>query len=203
MDKTTRKLILMVVIAAIIGAVAIIGITYYAHNPSPEDPSKKAKILPSFSSCEDLREALTKQNRFGHYPPPVPRMIEDRAATGSDFGLEFSNELQLGGLAKSATGGAGSDDYSTTNVQVQGIDEADIVKTDGKYIYTLSRSNKRLNIVNAYPAESAEMISQSSRLYFGSSSSSVTPFFLSMASKKNPLFGIFPLGCQSLFPLGY
>lgn len=26
-------------------------------------------------------------------------------------------------------------DYSETNVQVQGVDEADIVKTDGKYIY--------------------------------------------------------------------
>ncbi|HZK02646.1 MAG TPA: beta-propeller domain-containing protein [Anaerovoracaceae bacterium] len=28
-----------------------------------------------------------------------------------------------------------SDDYSSTNIQVKGIDEADIVKTDGKYIY--------------------------------------------------------------------
>lgn len=30
-----------------------------------------------------------------------------------------------------------SGDYSSTNVQVKGIDEADIVKTDGKYIYYL------------------------------------------------------------------
>ena len=27
--------------------------------------------------------------------------------------------------------------YTTTNVQVQGVDEADIVKTDGKYIYVV------------------------------------------------------------------
>ena len=26
-------------------------------------------------------------------------------------------------------------DYSTTNVQVQGVDEADVVKTDGEFIY--------------------------------------------------------------------
>ncbi|GAB1475590.1 hypothetical protein MASR2M70_04220 [Bacillota bacterium] len=30
---------------------------------------------------------------------------------------------------------SGSPDYSTTNTQVKGIDEADIVKTDGKYLY--------------------------------------------------------------------
>ena len=33
--------------------------------------------------------------------------------------------------------GGGSGDYSKTNVQVEGIDEGDIVKTDGEYIYVL------------------------------------------------------------------
>ena len=32
---------------------------------------------------------------------------------------------------------AGGDDYSRTNVQVEGVDEGDIVKTDGRYIYVL------------------------------------------------------------------
>lgn len=31
-----------------------------------------------------------------------------------------------------------TDDYSTTNIQVAGVDEADTVKTDGQYIYTIS-----------------------------------------------------------------
>ncbi len=35
---------------------------------------------------------------------------------------------------KSDTGGAGSD-FSKTNVQVAGVDESDIVKTDGKFHY--------------------------------------------------------------------
>lgn len=34
-------------------------------------------------------------------------------------------------------------DYSETNVQVQGVDEADIVKTDGKYIYILKIEHKK------------------------------------------------------------
>ncbi|MBQ3405550.1 MAG: beta-propeller domain-containing protein, partial [Oscillospiraceae bacterium] len=37
--------------------------------------------------------------------------------------------------------GSGSDDYSGTNVQVKGIDEGDIVKTDGKYIYSITDTN--------------------------------------------------------------
>ncbi len=37
-----------------------------------------------------------------------------------------------------------SSDYSTTNTQVQGIDEADIVKTDGKYIYISGNNAVRI-----------------------------------------------------------
>lgn len=37
-------------------------------------------------------------------------------------------------------------DYSDTNVQVEGIAEADIVKTDGEYIYILSKRQKALKI---------------------------------------------------------
>ncbi|MBP1929468.1 putative secreted protein with C-terminal beta-propeller domain [Methanolinea mesophila] len=48
-------------------------------------------------------------------------------------------------------------EYSTTNVQVKEVDEADIVKTDGTYIYVVS--GNELNIVRAYPAESAGIIS--------------------------------------------
>lgn len=32
-------------------------------------------------------------------------------------------------------------DYSKTNIQVEGVDEADIIKTDGDYIYSISENN--------------------------------------------------------------
>ncbi|MCL5318935.1 MAG: beta-propeller domain-containing protein [Thaumarchaeota archaeon] len=51
-------------------------------------------------------------------------------------------------------------EYSETNVQVAGVDEADILKTDGKYIY-LASGNKFL-IVNAYPADQMKILSNSS-----------------------------------------
>lgn len=40
--------------------------------------------------------------------------------------------------------GSGGSSYSTTNVQVEGIDEADIVKTDGKYIYIAGNNVVRI-----------------------------------------------------------
>ncbi len=49
-------------------------------------------------------------------------------------------------------------EYSKTNVQVEGVDEADIVKTDGKYIYVVS--GKNVFIAEAYPPEGARVISE-------------------------------------------
>jgi uncharacterized secreted protein with C-terminal beta-propeller domain len=45
--------------------------------------------------------------------------------------------------------------YSATNVQVKGVDEPDFLKNDGKYVYILS--GDRLTIVNAFPAEDADV----------------------------------------------
>lgn len=70
----------------------------------------------------------------------------------------------LGGLKTMApvtapmAGAAADFEYSQTNVQVEGVDEADIVKTDGNYIYTLSGG--KLIIAKAYPAEEAEILSE-------------------------------------------
>jgi len=55
-------------------------------------------------------------------------------------------------------GEVGSGDHSTTNVQVDGVDEPDFVKNDGKYIYVIS--GQELTIVDAYPAASAAIVSK-------------------------------------------
>ena len=48
-------------------------------------------------------------------------------------------------------------DYSKTNNQVEGVDEADFVKNDGKYIYAIAQNN--LIILDAFPASNATIIS--------------------------------------------
>ncbi len=56
-------------------------------------------------------------------------------------------------VAKIESGGS---DYSTTNVQVENVDEPDYLKNDSKYVYIVSQNT--LSIIDAYPAESAKLI---------------------------------------------
>jgi len=51
---------------------------------------------------------------------------------------------------------SGQADYSTTNVQVQGVDEADVVKTDGEYLYQVN--NSRIVIAKIYPSNEMKIV---------------------------------------------
>lgn len=51
-------------------------------------------------------------------------------------------------------------DFSQTNVQVVGVDEADIVKTDGQYIYLVTQN--RFLIIDAVPADNMRILTNSS-----------------------------------------
>jgi uncharacterized secreted protein with C-terminal beta-propeller domain len=51
-----------------------------------------------------------------------------------------------------------STDFSGTNNQVKGVDEADIIKTDGEYVYYTAGTS--IYIVKAYPADSATLVSE-------------------------------------------
>jgi inhibitor of cysteine peptidase len=94
--------------------------------------------LSRFKSYEGLREFL--QNRKYSFQSRLPSLSSE------SYG---SAELRaMWGL----------DDYSKTNIQVEGVDEADIVKTDGEYIYVIS--GQKVVILKAYPAEEAAILSK-------------------------------------------
>lgn len=77
---------------------------------------------------------------------------------GPSSGLFFMAQQSMDNLESRAQVSADLDDYSGTNVQVAGIDEADFLKNDGKYAYVLS--GDRLTIVDAYPPEDAKIESR-------------------------------------------
>lgn len=70
--------------------------------------------------------------------------MEDRVApTSVAVEKSVSNDAgSLGGQSQGST-----DPFSTTNTQVAGVDEADIVKTDGINIYTYSQITQSIRIV--------------------------------------------------------
>ncbi len=77
--------------------------------------------------------------------------------SGSTGTVRASSSSQPIPAATSAPIPDGDRKYSTTNIQVGDVDEADIIKTDGTYVYVVTGSH--LHILHAYPADTAEIIS--------------------------------------------
>ena len=105
--------------------------------------------FPAIKSCAALKEKFAAhqsfQYRYGY-------LEEDMVFTGLAEG-----EAEAVPMAAKAE--ATAEDFSTTNIQVTGVDEADIIKNDGKYIYMIKGDTVR--IIDAYPpntmGEAAEL----------------------------------------------
>ena len=86
------------------------------------------------------------------------RMDREMAAPSAPPAMRQQSDMAAGAsnAADNDSGGGGS--YSQTNVQVAGVDEADIVKTDGKYIYMVKGS--QVIVAEAYPAGAMRIVSR-------------------------------------------
>lgn len=107
--------------------------------------------LENFNSYESLTDYLSSnfEQTYGSFW----NRGSERMMTSKEMS---DGEIMSPSLDESGTGQ--SVDYSQTNVQVTGVDEPDIVKTDGTYLYIVS--NNKVIIVKAYPSEDAEIISE-------------------------------------------
>ena len=70
----------------------------------------------------------------------------------------WNASIEMGASDKVAASAQDSVRYSDTNVQVEGMDEADSVKTDGQYFYVIASDS--VNILNAYPASNLSNLSK-------------------------------------------
>jgi len=71
-------------------------------------------------------------------------------------GLEAWGDSLASDSARAESGSGAQGDFSKTNVQVEGVDEADIVKTDGNYVYSVSQ--KDLIITQVMPVNQAKVL---------------------------------------------
>lgn len=92
--------------------------------------AKSYKEIRKYIEASEKEEGVV----YGKY-------ADDSLATGSETGTE----TQKSSAADSAdtTG-----DYSTTNVRQEGVDEADVAKTDGRYLYVLEDDGDYVSIVD-------------------------------------------------------
>jgi inhibitor of cysteine peptidase len=102
--------------------------------------------LKKFNSVEELQQFLAE------------RSTSQSQNLGGVRSLMMEKSMDsVTSAAPSVASGNGAADYSQTNVQVKGVDEADFVKNDDRYIYMIT-ANKLL-IVDALDAKNADIIS--------------------------------------------
>ncbi|MCD8012924.1 MAG: beta-propeller domain-containing protein [Lachnospiraceae bacterium] len=124
------------------------------------------------SSYEEIYEALAAANASNSVARALGGImtIEDSGGTaeydgeavyemdtGSTDAASSDSSVSAGYSGSSAASGSSNEEeaeYSTTNTQVAGVDEGDVVKTDGSYIYIL-RTDGEFLIVSADGTENA------------------------------------------------
>lgn len=120
------------------------------NNPKEQQSLKSAK---SYDKIYNILNSYAKKQNYDEYYEIIEYYtgIETTGTTNFNANAEKS-------AANTDSNGSFDDtnktksDYSATNSQVEGVDEADIIKTDGKYIYYLY--NSYLQIVRADSANS-------------------------------------------------
>lgn len=81
---------------------------------------------------------------------------EQKSSTGEEFLMEDSvaQSVSDSGASTMSAGMAraemdmGEGDYSETNIRQEGVDEGDVVKTDGTYLYVLKDNSDQISIVD-------------------------------------------------------
>ena len=112
--------------------------------------------LPTVGTVEKLRSILAEAESSRTL------MGQGRVIATGDVSMGSVNKSAQSSTtpapASPSLGLGGSSDYSTTNLQVDGVDEADIIKNDGTYIYQVN--NQELIVAKAYPSNPMSIVSR-------------------------------------------
>ena len=130
---------------AIIMAIVLPNKSMAPINEVTDEQTKISQELPKVENFKNLYAMLKARDTKRYY-------IDDMLSVDSITNANSKNETATNEVAN---------DYSKTNTQVQGVDEADIVKTDGTYIYYLT--NEKLTIINT---ENASQMKEMSTIKF-------------------------------------
>ncbi|PVX24814.1 MAG: hypothetical protein CW716_09365, partial [Candidatus Bathyarchaeum sp.] len=147
MQREIKKKTVTYGIAALMLTVVLTATIYNFGQLSPMQPVFSE--LKTFSSFEELENFITTNTEIANNNQ---QLFQDKALVGRQ-------EEQLAAPeAPTATLDGNVVDYSGTNLQVAGVDEADVVKTDGEYLYVVAES--AIYILKAFPADQAVVLSK-------------------------------------------
>jgi uncharacterized secreted protein with C-terminal beta-propeller domain len=142
-QEVKRKTRIYGTVAVLSAMILVTLIFFLGSTPSLTPNLPEASSMQTFTSYEELRNYLvTNQGTTTNYG-------------GGPLDAQFF--MSEGVVPSAIDQGTKINSYSTTNIQVAGVDEADIVKTDGRYIYTasndFSNGQNHVYIVKADPQD--------------------------------------------------
>ena len=109
-------------------------------------PAAEIQVPANVESYDDIYALIEKMQSGGMYAGGV--MLESAVRDGATTAAApAAGNAKMDIAAEAPVASETAPDYSGTNVQVKGVDEADIVKTDGSYIYYVA--GNQLNILKA------------------------------------------------------
>lgn len=129
------------------GAITVVG-------PEDEEPLEKVDTIQDYD-CGQL-QSFSDSEEFKEYMEVSSQELEEKL-DGSRW-PSFFFETQPNPGATAAMLLTDSTEYSNTNIQVEGVDEPDIVKTDGEYLYV--KSGNEIVILKAFPSDEARVLSR-------------------------------------------
>ncbi len=144
-----------VVIVAFVSMVTIVGLFIGINSWIQKENPKPGKIVTLTNVPNVTDDSLTAKSYEEIYNQLMLAKIRDYFTYGGIKGESNSTDSSIPetSVDSAATGedmamdNEGSSDFGTTNVQVQGIDEGDILKNDGKYLYCCT--GEEVTIINA------------------------------------------------------
>lgn len=156
LEKITKKKNYMKIYLAVGASVFIfvmaisIGISPINNNKNkvaPLEVVEEDEGLPKLENFENLYEIVKDKNTKYYEDGAIEESVTDTVKSENS---SSSSEKYLTNTERL--------DYSKTNVQVEGVDEADIVKTDGNYIYYIS--SEKIVIVDAKNSNDLKIVSE-------------------------------------------
>ena len=139
---------------------------------TPTGTSVSSTGMKAFSSWDELSNFLRATNSNSGYG--YGGMVRNGMALDTVGAAKAENAPAVPSPAPTSGASSQASSYSQTNIQVAGVDEADMVKNDGKYIYTMgsdyyyygvgpfsySGTTGTVTIVDAYPAAQMSIASK-------------------------------------------
>ena len=151
--KNKNKMIIRLCTGFAACLVLVVGIVFWYRT----NTENKARELAS----RTVHVAKNNESRMASSYDEIYKIMSEKATDQSDTyrtkatakSSSSDSTISSDGVKKKSDSKA----YSTTNIQTEGVDEGDVVKTDGEYIYIVNDKKSVVNIVKAQGKETKKI----------------------------------------------